>query len=192
MEPNSSFDDGPVGGGGGGSSGGMDGDCPAPSTNTSSGGGGATTAAANAAASAAAAAAAANVSQENVAELQFGGPEFEDMTILSNAQVAVILQVSASTAVSKDEELHEVYRKTQKYVNRFNSMFNPEKEHQELVDELDNLQECVPCLKYLVSVSMGGICFLLSFSNLTDTVFFCSLGVHTHTHLQSTLYNTAP
>jgi len=77
---------------------------------------------------------------ENVAELQFG-PEFEDIHVLSNAQVAVILQVSANSAVNRDEELNEVYRKTQKYVNRFNTMTNPEKEHQELVDELDNLQE---------------------------------------------------
>lgn len=61
--------------------------------------------------------------------------------VLSNAQVAVILQVSANSAVTRDEELNEVYRKTQKYVNRFNDMTNPQKEHQELVDELDNLQE---------------------------------------------------
>jgi len=67
-------------------------------------------------------------------------------TVLSNAQVAVILQVSAGAAVNRDEELNEVYRKTQKYVNRFNNMFNAEKEHQELVDELDNLQECVVCI----------------------------------------------
>jgi DNA-directed RNA polymerase subunit F len=55
----------------------------------------------------------------------------------------VILQVSANNAVNRDEELNDVYRKSQKYVNRFNSMMNPEKQHQELVDELDNLQECV-------------------------------------------------
>jgi DNA-directed RNA polymerase II subunit RPB4 len=77
---------------------------------------------------------------ENVAELQFG-PEFEDIQVLSNAQVAVILQVSASTAIHRDEELNDVYRKTQKYVNRFNQMSNAEKDHQEIVDELDNLQE---------------------------------------------------
>jgi hypothetical protein len=80
--------------------------------------------------------------QENVAELQFG-PEFSDIHVLSNAQVAVVLQVSATSAVHRDEELHDVYRKTQKYVNRFNSMTNPEKDHQEIVDELDNLQEYV-------------------------------------------------
>lgn len=80
--------------------------------------------------------------QENVAELQFG-PEFQDIHVLSNAQVAVVLQVSATSAVHRDEELHDVYRKTQKYVNRFNSMTNPEKDHQEIVDELDNLQEYV-------------------------------------------------
>jgi DNA-directed RNA polymerase II subunit RPB4 len=79
---------------------------------------------------------------ENVAELQFGG-EFTDIHILSNAQVAVVLQVSANSAVNRDEELNEVYRKTQKYVNRFNTMNNPEKDHQELVDELDNLQEAL-------------------------------------------------
>ena len=66
---------------------------------------------------------------ENVAELKFG-PEFEDIHVLSNAQVAVILQVSARSAVNRDEELNEVYRKTQKYVDRFNTMTNPEKEHQ--------------------------------------------------------------
>jgi DNA-directed RNA polymerase II subunit RPB4 len=79
---------------------------------------------------------------ENAAERQFG-PEFEDIHILSNAQVAVILQVSARSAVTRDEELNEVYRKTQKYVERFNTMTNPEKDHQELVEELDNLQEYV-------------------------------------------------
>lgn len=78
--------------------------------------------------------------QEDVSQLQFG-PEFQDIHILSNAQVAVVLQVSANSAIGRDEELNEVYRKTQKYVNRFNTMTNPEKEHQELVDELDNLQE---------------------------------------------------
>lgn len=77
---------------------------------------------------------------EDVATLQFGS-EFQDIHILSNAQVAVVLQVSANSAVNRDEELNDVYRKTQKYVNRFNTMTNPEKDHQELVDELDNLQE---------------------------------------------------
>lgn len=79
---------------------------------------------------------------ENVGELKFG-PEFQDLHILSNAQVAVLLQLSANNAVSQDEELNEVYRKTQKYVNRFNSMTNPEKDRQELIDELDNLQEAL-------------------------------------------------
>ena len=55
---------------------------------------------------------------ENAAEREFG-KEFEDIHILSNAQVAVILQVSARSAVTQDEELNEVYRKTQKYVERF-------------------------------------------------------------------------
>jgi DNA-directed RNA polymerase II subunit RPB4 len=77
---------------------------------------------------------------EDTANLSFG-PEFEDISILSNAQVAVILQVSARSAANRDEELHEVYRKTQKYVDRFNTMTNPEKNNQELVKELDNLQE---------------------------------------------------
>ena len=93
-----------------------------------------------AATAAAAAVAAAAIVQENVAELQFGS-EFEDILILSNAQVAVILQESANTAVTRDEELNEVYRKTQRYVNRFNSMTNPEKAEKELIDELDNLAE---------------------------------------------------
>ena len=61
--------------------------------------------------------------------------------VLSNAQVAVILQVSAGAAVHRDETLNEVYRKTQKYVNRFNTMSNNEKDQQEVVNELDNLQE---------------------------------------------------
>ena len=77
---------------------------------------------------------------ENAAERQFG-PEFDDIHILSNAQVAVILQVSARSAENRDEELNEVYTKTQKYVERFNTMTNPEKDNQELVEELDNLQE---------------------------------------------------
>mmetsp|Transcript_17637 Transcript_17637/g.50507 ORF Transcript_17637/g.50507 Transcript_17637/m.50507 type:complete len:209 (+) Transcript_17637:273-899(+) len=79
---------------------------------------------------------------ENAAELKFG-QDFEDIHILSNAQVAVILQVSAKSAGARDEELNEVYRKTQKYVERFNTMTNDEKEHQELVDELDNLQDAL-------------------------------------------------
>lgn len=64
--------------------------------------------------------------------------------------MAVILQASADTATSRDEELNAVYQKTQKYVNRFNSMKNDEKERQEIVDELDNLQECVSTYTLLV------------------------------------------
>lgn len=79
---------------------------------------------------------------EDAAELKFG-PEFEDIDILSNAQVAVILQVSARSAVNRDEELHDVYRKTQKYVDRYNTMTNQEKNNQELVKELDNLQDAL-------------------------------------------------
>ena len=80
-------------------------------------------------------------SVENAAETSFG-PEFasSDIQILSNAQVAVILQMSAQNALVRDEELHDVYKKTQRFVERFNTMKNNEKEHQELVDELDNLQ----------------------------------------------------
>lgn len=80
--------------------------------------------------------------EENAAERKFG-PQFDDIHILSNAQVAVILQVSAGQAVTRDEELNEVYRKTQKYVERFNQMSNKEKDHQELVEELDNLQDAL-------------------------------------------------
>lgn len=83
-----------------------------------------------------------NASSEDVSQLKFG-PEFDDIHILSNAQVALILQVSEKSALQRDEELHNVYTGTQKYVNRFNSMNNPEKQHQELVDELDNLQEAL-------------------------------------------------
>lgn len=78
--------------------------------------------------------------QENIAELQFPS-EFDNIQILSNAQVAIILNMSANTAVDRDEELNDVYRATHKYVNRFNSMTNAEKDSQEVVDELDNLQE---------------------------------------------------
>ena len=66
---------------------------------------------------------------ENAAERKFG-PQFDDIHILSNAQVAVILQVSAGKAVTRDEELNEVYKRTQKYVERFNQMSNKEKDHQ--------------------------------------------------------------
>lgn len=81
-------------------------------------------------------------SEENAAERKFGS-QFDDIHILSNSQVAVILQVSAGQAVTKDEGLNEVYRKTQKYVERFNQMSNKEKGHQELVEELDNLQDAL-------------------------------------------------
>lgn len=79
---------------------------------------------------------------EDAAQLQLGA-EFQDIDILSNAQVAVVLQVSAQSAVNRDEELHEVYRKTQAYVDRVNNMTNPEKNHQELVKELDNLMDAL-------------------------------------------------
>lgn len=87
---------------------------------------------------------------ENAADLSFGAEFDSDIQILSNAQVAVILQMSAQNALIRDEELHDVYKKTQKYVERFNTMKNPEKEHQELVEELDNLQKCV---SYIILVS---------------------------------------
>lgn len=77
---------------------------------------------------------------EDAGGLSFGADFDADVQILSNAQVAVILQMSAQNALVRDEELHDVYKKTQKYVDRFNTMKNKEKEHQELVDELDNLQ----------------------------------------------------
>jgi len=41
--------------------------------------------------------------EENAAERKFGS-QFDDIHILSNAQVAVILQVSAGQAVTRDEE----------------------------------------------------------------------------------------
>jgi DNA-directed RNA polymerase subunit F len=63
--------------------------------------------------------------------------------VLSNAQVAVILQASAESATNRDEELNQIYQKTHSYVNRFNLMTNAEKQRQEIVDELDNLQEYV-------------------------------------------------
>lgn len=106
---------------------------------------------------------------ENAAERQFG-PEFEDIHILSNAQVAVILQVSARSAVNRDEELNEVYRKTQKYVERFNTMTNPEKDHQELVDELDNLQEYVPPQIRNVSASNDSSHLFSSFYQCLDNI----------------------
>lgn len=53
----------------------------------------------------------------------------------------MLLKVSANSAVGRDEELHDVYRKTQNYVDRYNTMTNPEKNSKELVEELDNLQE---------------------------------------------------
>jgi DNA-directed RNA polymerase II subunit RPB4 len=88
----------------------------------------------------AAAAVVSSIAVENAAELSFGIEFDADVQILSNAQVAVILQMSAQNALVRDEELHDVYKKTQRYVERFNTMKNNEKEHQELVDELDNLQ----------------------------------------------------
>ena len=67
--------------------------------------------------------------------------------------------MSAQNALVRDEELHDVYKKTQKYVERFNTMKNNEKEHQELVDELDNLQGCVyrNIIVYVVYFLFGGI-----------------------------------
>ena len=73
-------------------------------------------------------------------------------TVLSYAQVAVILKISASSAVKNDEEINDVFRKTHKYVDRFNSMTNKEKPHQELVDELDNLQEYVTGRSWLIDI----------------------------------------
>lgn len=81
------------------------------------------------------------VTIENASELSFPAEFDTDIQILSNAQVAVILQMSAQNALTYDMELNEIYKKTQKYVERYNTMKNPEKNHQELVDELDNLQK---------------------------------------------------
>ena len=89
-----------------------------------------------------AAASASNVTIENTAELSFPAEFDTDIQILSNAQVAVILQMSAQNALVYDMELNEIYKKTQKYVERYNTMKNPEK-GRELVDELDNLQKWV-------------------------------------------------
>lgn len=86
------------------------------------------------------AAAKAKVTVENFADLSFG-PDFVDIQILSNAQVAVYLKATERNAQMRDEELHEVYKKTQEYVDKFNTMSNNEKDDKELVDELDNLQE---------------------------------------------------
>jgi len=121
-------------------------------------------------ASSSSAAADASAPIENVAELQFG-PEFQDIHVLSNAQVAVVLQVSAASAVNRDEELNEVYRKTQKYVDRFNTMTNPEKDHQELVDELDNLQEYVMCR--VLHDDASCCCSFVPLDYLTDARFPC-------------------
>ncbi|KAL3769479.1 hypothetical protein ACHAWU_008888 [Discostella pseudostelligera] len=89
-----------------------------------------------------AAASASNVTIENTAELSFPAEFDTDIQILSNAQVAVILQMSAQNALAYDMELNEIYKKTQKYVERYNTMKNPEK-GRELVDELDNLQNAL-------------------------------------------------
>mmetsp|Transcript_1331 Transcript_1331/g.1913 ORF Transcript_1331/g.1913 Transcript_1331/m.1913 type:complete len:161 (-) Transcript_1331:359-841(-) len=88
------------------------------------------------------AAAKAKVTVENFADLSFG-PDFVDIQILSNAQVAVYLKATERAAQMRDEELHEVYKKTQEYVDKFNTMSNDEKDDKELVDELDNLQEAL-------------------------------------------------
>jgi DNA-directed RNA polymerase subunit F len=76
--------------------------------------------------------------------------------VLSNAQVAVILQASAESATNRDEELNQIYQKTHSYVNRFNLMTNAEKQRQEIVDELDNLQEYVNrlCIVWTRSIMM--------------------------------------
>jgi hypothetical protein len=71
---------------------------------------------------------------ENTGELRFG-PEFdaetaENIHILSNAQVAVILQASANNAIVDDQEVTDAYNQAQKYVDRFNQMANKEKDSQ--------------------------------------------------------------
>jgi hypothetical protein len=92
--------------------------------------------------------------------------------VLSNAQVAVILQMSKGNAVNRDEELNEVYRKTLKYVMRFNTMSNPEKQNQEVVDELDNLQEYV--LAGLLMLSVVVVQFYRRHSQSCSLVFVFS------------------
>jgi hypothetical protein len=93
---------------------------------------------------------------------------YRSMLVLSNAQVAVILQASADSAThDRDEELNAVYQKTQQYVNRFNSMNNAEKERQEIVDELDNLQE------YVLFVVFCILCIFLHGRRLFGLVGFC-------------------
>ncbi|GKY95212.1 hypothetical protein MPSEU_000484200 [Mayamaea pseudoterrestris] len=113
---------------------------------------------------------------ENVADLKLGD-EFRDIHILSNAQVAVVLQVSANTAVTRDEELNDVYRQTQKYTSRFNTMTNPEKPHQEIVEELDNLQEALTTFRKetddgleleLHSYEVAALMNLISTDSLTE------------------------
>mmetsp|Transcript_33516 Transcript_33516/g.40155 ORF Transcript_33516/g.40155 Transcript_33516/m.40155 type:complete len:177 (+) Transcript_33516:86-616(+) len=84
----------------------------------------------------------AKVVNENVAELSFG-KEFEDVEIVSNARVSVYLQHTAADAARNDEELNDVYRKSMKYVDRFNAMKDPENNDTELVHELENLQEAL-------------------------------------------------
>lgn len=71
---------------------------------------------------------------ENTGELRFGGPDFDAeagaIHILSNAQVAVILQASANNAMVSDQEVTDAYNQALKYVDRFNQMANKEKDNQ--------------------------------------------------------------
>jgi len=117
---------------------------------------------------------AAKVVDENVAELSFG-KEFTDIQIISNSQVSVFLQHTAAEAAQNDEELNDVYRKSQKYVDRFNAMKNPEKNEQELAHELENLQEAL--ITFRKETDVGSelqlhACEVASLMNLvaTDTV----------------------
>jgi hypothetical protein len=100
----------------------------------------------------------------------------------------VILQVSAGVATNRDEELNDIYRKTQQYVNRFNTMNNPEKEHQEVVDELDNLQEYVYC--YLIFLLLI-ICVLVGIISLNISLYFCSI-VILHVFFKKQCLNNIP
>ena len=77
--------------------------------------------------------------------------------------------MSAGQAVTRDEELNEVYRKTQKYVERFNQMSNKEKDHQGKNDEM-------PCREYFLATiifhpiesSLSFFAYLIVFCGFLD------------------------
>ena len=71
---------------------------------------------------------------ENAGELRFGGSEFDaeagSIHILSNAQVALILETGSRDAIVDDQEVTDAYNQALKYVARFNQMANKEKDNQ--------------------------------------------------------------